>query len=97
LTPNVAVEAKASGLPVILSARGGSSQMVAQDGKDGRLLDTVEPAAWAAAIEELWVDPERRRRMGSAARRHIETAWPSWENVLQEDLMPVWARAAGRP
>ena len=95
LTPNVAVEAKASGLPVILSAHGGSGQMVARDGEDGILLDSADPAAWAAAIGELAADIERRRRMGSAARHHIETAWPSWLDVLREDLMPVWTAAAG--
>jgi glycosyltransferase involved in cell wall biosynthesis len=96
LTPNVVVEAKASGLPVILSAQGGSGEMVARDGEDGILLDSTDPAGWAVAIEGLLADTERRRRMGLAARRHIETAWPSWADVLGEDLIPAWNQAAGR-
>jgi hypothetical protein len=32
--------------------------------------------------------------MGEEARRTIERAWPSWRQVLHEDLLPVWQLVA---
>jgi glycosyltransferase involved in cell wall biosynthesis len=92
--PNVVLEAKASGLPVVLADEGGSKQLVRGSGEDGLLVDGGDPAAWAAAIERLCSDTEFRRRMGEAARREIEANWPSWDDVLREDLLPVWSRVA---
>jgi glycosyltransferase involved in cell wall biosynthesis len=94
LMPNVVVEAKASGLPPILSASGGSAQMVKLAGHDGVLVDHVDPDAWASAIGSLFSAPERRCQMAAAARRHIEHDWPSWLDVLREDLLPVWRLAS---
>jgi glycosyltransferase involved in cell wall biosynthesis len=90
--PNVVIEAKACGLPVVLSRHGGSRQLVDPSGDDGLLIDTLHPADWAAAIEALWRDADRRRSLGAAARRHVEQGWPSWKDVLEEDLLPVWQR-----
>ena len=92
--PNVVLEARASGLPVILANEGGSKQLVHSSGEDGLLVDDGDAAAWAAAIERLWSDAELRRRMGETARRWIETDWPSWDDVLREDLLPVWSPVA---
>lgn len=92
--PNVVIEAKTCGLPVLVSRQGGSGQLIRTPGEDGLLMDDSDPAHWAATIEELRTQPERRRTMGEAARRHIETEWPSWDDVLQQDLLPVWERVA---
>jgi glycosyltransferase involved in cell wall biosynthesis len=94
VSPNVVLEAKASGLPVVVAARHGGGQFVARSGQDGVVLDSQEPAAWAEAIAPLLRQPERRQAMGSAARQWAETAWPSWREVLLEDLLPVWRKAA---
>ena len=94
--PNVVLEAKASGLPAVLANEGGSKQLVRTAGEDGLLVDGGDPADWAAAIERLWRDPQFRRSMGEAARRQIETAWPAWDDVLREDLLPVWSAVAER-
>ena len=94
--PNVVIEAKASGLPCVLAAEGGSVQLVQTPGEDGILIESDDPAEWAAAIDRLRQDEPLRRRMAEAARRHIETGWPSWDDVLREDLLPVWQRVGVR-
>jgi len=93
LMPNVVVEAKASGLPAILSARGGSAQMVSES-SGGMLIDSEDAADWAEAIRPLVDDRVRRDQMARAARAEIESAWPTWADVLVEDLLPVWRRVA---
>jgi glycosyltransferase involved in cell wall biosynthesis len=96
--PNVILEAKASGLPVVVSAHGGSGKLVrgatASSGADGVVVAGNDPNDWARAIEALIRNPERRRAMGEAARRFAETEWPSWRQVLREDLLPVWQLVA---
>jgi glycosyltransferase involved in cell wall biosynthesis len=53
-----------------------------------------DPGAWAAAIAELAAAPERRAAMSRVARAYVEASVPSWADVLLEDLLPVWQRAA---
>jgi glycosyltransferase involved in cell wall biosynthesis len=92
--PNVILEAKSSGLPVVVSANGGSAVLVnhlpVSAEANGVALASNEPEQWAREIELLLRAPERRRAMGQAARRSIENGWPSWRQVLREDLLPVW-------
>ncbi len=98
--PNVVIEAKASGLPVLVAQRGGAAQCVAKDGVDGFIIGENDPDLWARAIEFLRRSRMRCVRMGEEARKHIESDWPSWEEVLARDLMPVWeavARKCGDP
>ena len=96
--PNVILEAKASGLPVVASARGGSAKLVRHSAPacdaDGVTVTGNEPDAWAGEIETLLRAPERRRAMGEAARRYVENAWPSWRQVLREDLLTIWQLVA---
>ncbi len=92
--PNVVIEAKTSGLPVILSAHGGSGQMVRADREDGLTLKSSKPRDWAEAIRWLLEDESARLRLGKAARQQMESSWPSWDDVLREDLLPVWKQAA---
>jgi glycosyltransferase involved in cell wall biosynthesis len=92
--PNVILEATASGLPVVVSTQGGSAKLVrsgtpASDAS-GVLVSGNEAEAWAHEIETLLRAPGRCRAMGEAARRFAETAWPSWRQVLREDLLPIW-------
>jgi glycosyltransferase involved in cell wall biosynthesis len=62
------VEAMAAGLPVI-STRTGAIPEVIRDGVEGILVPVRDPQALTAAIETLWRDPQKRRRMGIAARQ----------------------------
>ncbi len=64
--PRAAMEAAASGLPVIATDVRGCRQVVA-DGVTGRLVPLRDPARLAAAIRELGEDPAARAAMGSAA------------------------------
>jgi glycosyltransferase involved in cell wall biosynthesis len=94
ISPNVVIEAKASGLPIVVSAAGGSSRFVREHAEDGVILDSGDPARWAEEIELLCLDVERRNAMGARARLSIEGEWPSWSDVLRQDLLPVWQRVA---
>ena len=92
---NAAVEALASGLPSLLAAGNGVASCMA-DCAGLRVLPGDRPEMWAAAIAELAAAPERRVAIGKAARRYVKAHVPSWADVLIEDLLPVWQRAAAR-
>ena len=94
ISPNVVVEAKASGLPIVVSSEGGSSRFIRAHAEDGVVLNDNDPAHWAEAIELLCLDSERRIAMGERARRSVELEWPSWRDVLRKDLVPVWQQVA---
>jgi len=94
ISPNVVVEAKASGLPIVVSAEGGSSRFIREHAEDGVILDDDHPAHWAEEIELLCLDSERRLAMGERARYSVENQWPSWRDVLRQDLVPVWQAVA---
>ncbi|HXE89361.1 MAG TPA: glycosyltransferase [Terriglobales bacterium] len=94
ISPNVVLEAKAAGLPVLVARAGGSAQFVKEDGRDGLIIAEDDPAVWAEAIQSLCSDAPRRAAIGAAARRWIEQERPSWRDVLLEDLIPVWQRVA---
>ncbi|TVQ30000.1 MAG: glycosyltransferase [Phycisphaeraceae bacterium] len=67
----VALEAQASGLPVLVSDRGGPREVV-EDGVTGLVLPGDDAERWAGAIVEMVVDGERRRRMGADAHLHAQ-------------------------
>jgi glycosyltransferase involved in cell wall biosynthesis len=76
----VYLEALAAGLPVIASTAGAAGEIV-HDDVEGYLVPPEDPAATAAAIRRLF-DPERRRRLGQAARlRYV--AHPRWEDCAE--------------
>lgn len=71
----VALEAAASGLPVIASSTGGLREAVV-DGETGVLLESGDPLVWASEIERLLGDPSLLARMGAAARAHaLRHSW----------------------
>ncbi|MEM9136800.1 MAG: glycosyltransferase family 4 protein, partial [Cyanobacteria bacterium P01_F01_bin.42] len=87
---NVVLEAKASGLVPIVSDQGGVTQLINQPGEDGVIIPGQNPEDWAAAVKDLYDDPQRRSHMSQAARVHLQENWPTWDAVLEEDLLPVW-------
>lgn len=95
VSPNVVLEARASGLPVVLSARDGGARFVRASGLDGVLVEQPDPAAWAAALAPLLEDAEGRALMGRRARAIVEDTAPTWDDVLESDLLPVWRAAVG--
>ncbi len=65
-TPNVVLEALASGLPVVATRVGGTPEVV-EDGVTGMLVDAGDPVSVAAASLALARDPERSAEMGRRA------------------------------
>ncbi|MDX2169656.1 MAG: glycosyltransferase [Deltaproteobacteria bacterium] len=75
-----AVEASASGLPVVATRVGGVAEAVV-DGATGVLVPPRDPAALAAALLELLADPARARRLGAAGRDFVRDRYEWRVNV----------------
>lgn len=69
--PNAVLEAMASARPVVATRVGGVPEIV-EEGVTGLLVPPGDPAAMAAAILKVLGDEGLCRRMGAAARAHIE-------------------------
>ena len=76
------VEASASGLAVVAGRSGGVPDAV-RDGETGLLVDAGGPEPIAAAIIALLANVERRRAMGAAGRRAVETYY-NWDRVARD-------------
>ncbi len=72
--PIAVLEAMAAGLPTVATAVDGVPELVL-DGDTGLLVQTRDPADFAKRLDTLVVNPERRRRLGDAARRRVETVF----------------------
>lgn len=68
--PNVALEAMASGLPVVTSLRCGAAELI-ENGSNGFAGDALDIEGQAGFMRAL-LDPETRQRLGLAARRTVE-------------------------
>ncbi len=65
---NTILEAMSVGTPVVASDVGGNPEAI-DDGKNGRLVPTEDPAAAATCLAELLASPELRLRLVETARR----------------------------
>lgn len=95
VSPNVILEAQASGLACVVAPDGGG-RFIAQDGLDGLVLGSRDPAIWAERISGILSDDSRRLQIGLAARAEVERRHPSWEQVVLEDLYPIWRRSVAQ-
>lgn len=87
-----ALEASASGVPVIAAAAGGLGEAVL-DGRTGLLLPTRRAADWASAITRLIEHPDEAARLGRAGRAHAETqTWQRSAASLAHAYRTVIAR-----
>jgi D-inositol-3-phosphate glycosyltransferase len=78
----VALEAMASGTPVIASEVGGLAYLV-EDDKTGFLVPAREPQQLAERIKTLVTGDNTRQQMGEQAARHAtDYAWPTIANRL---------------
>ncbi len=65
------MEAQASGVPAIVSDKGGPQSMVVS-GRTGLVVAGESAAAWGAAMVGLVADASRRLAMGRAAHQHMQ-------------------------
>jgi glycosyltransferase involved in cell wall biosynthesis len=70
-TPNVLLEAMATGLPVVATSVGGVPEIV-QHGRTGFLAAQDDVKAQLNALQKLIEDPDLRTEMGTRARDYVE-------------------------
>lgn len=93
-TPNVLLEAMASGLPIVATRVGGVPDIV-QHGQTGFLLAPEDLGGMANAINELVSKPELRATMGARARAFVQETHSL--RGLHEHLCRLHAKALLRP
>lgn len=79
----VALEAKACGTPVLAHNVGGLAELV-DDGTTGMLIDTLEPADWAYALQRLVRDWDQWQAFSAAAAQLAQGY--SWNSTAQQAL-----------
>jgi D-inositol-3-phosphate glycosyltransferase len=82
----VALEAQATGTPVVAAAVGGLRTAV-RDGVSGVLVDSHRPDDWARVIGTLLAAPGRRRELSAGAIRHARRF--SWDRTA-DALLAVY-------
>lgn len=89
----VALEAGACGTPVVAAAVGGLLTLV-DDGVTGVLVETRDPAAYAASMAGIFADPVRAASMGaSAAERARHYTWSTSAARLRRLYADLTSRA----
>jgi glycosyltransferase involved in cell wall biosynthesis len=83
-TPNVLLEAMASGLPVVATRVGGVAEIV-RHGENGFLVDPGDEEGLCAAVRRLVDDPQLKFGMGRNGRQYVEA------NHAVEGLPPMLA------
>jgi glycosyltransferase involved in cell wall biosynthesis len=97
---NSVLEAMASGAAVVATPVGGTPEVIRHD-VTGWIVPVENPPALADAICRLIADPERRQRLGRAARAHVHATLSVARLVdstvdLYQDLL-ARRRLAGQP
>jgi D-inositol-3-phosphate glycosyltransferase len=85
----VAVEAQASGTPVVAAGVGGLTTAV-DDGVSGLLVRDHEPVTWAAAFERVLLEPGLRDRLAGGALAHAREF--GWDRTAV-DMIAVYEKA----
>jgi glycosyltransferase involved in cell wall biosynthesis len=86
-----AIEAMASGLPVVVTKVGGLQEIVV-DGESGLLVKPGDPLQLAQALERLIKEPDTAMKMGKAARERVENnfsrrCWLEKINNLHNEIL----------
>lgn len=87
------IEAGAARRPVVVSNAGGLPE-VTIDGTTGIVVPRENPQAAADAIEKLVLNPELRRQMGEAGRKHVAETY-DWD-VCIATMVRVLERAVNK-
>lgn len=82
--PRAVIEAMCQNVPPVVTASGGSPELV-EDGISGRIVPPGDTAALAVALEGLLDNRDRRTAMGRAAAEHIRKTF-SPERTVRETL-----------
>ena len=82
----------ASGCPVLVSQKSGIAQLF--DNTKAMRVVEGNVASWVNALRDFSRDGEQRNMMRQAALQYSQNFLASWQDVLAEDLFPVWRRAA---
>ena len=77
-------EYMAAGLPVVVSRTGGLEALTGE-GRFGRVVPPESPRALARELLAIAADPQALRRMGMAARDHVQ-AHHSWDGIARDLL-----------
>jgi len=83
--PFAALEAMAAGLPVIASRSGSLPEIVGEE----HCVPRRDPHALAAAMRDLWADPDRRRAEGDALIARVRDRFG--ERRYVDDLRALYA------
>jgi glycosyltransferase involved in cell wall biosynthesis len=78
---SVVLEALASGVPAVVSDKGGPREVIA-DGESGLVTRARDVESFTGALWRLIEDRDLRIRMGRAGRRHV--AHKSWEKAFRD-------------
>ena len=89
---SVLLDAMAIGQATVATRAGGVPEVVV-DGRTGVLVPVRDPQALASAIVSLLGDPDRRARLGAAARARVHESF-SVERMVQR-VLDSYARLAG--
>ena len=88
----VFLEGMASGMAVVATPTGGVPDIL-RDHENGAIIPLGDPEALAAAVLDLWKSPERRRRLGNAARETARNY--TWDQIAAMTLK-CYGAAAGK-
>ncbi|WP_349270466.1 glycosyl transferase family 1 [Mycolicibacterium parafortuitum] len=89
-----AVEAMASGTPIVASRAGALPEVVGTDGQCARLVTPADVAELTAVLGELMDSPRELRRLGDNGRRRALEVF-SWESVAAQTVA-IYERACER-
>ena len=89
-----AVEAMASGTPIVASRAGALPEVLGTDGGCARLVPPGDAAELTRVVGELLDSPDELKRMGAAGRRRAVEVF-SWESVAAQTVR-VYEQAIAR-
>jgi glycosyltransferase involved in cell wall biosynthesis len=92
---NPLLEAMAAGRCILTLDEGDTRDLI-RDGETGVLLPAAgDPGVIASALQQLAADPERRGRLGAAARRVAQRSFWTWDERLDAEVEAVQALVRG--
>ncbi len=94
--PMVLSEAGAAGLPLVSTAVAGIPEIV-RDGETGIVVPVDDAAALTSALRSLAVDPELRRRLGTAAQLLVVAEFDADQNARRLVDLLLEKAVASRP